>query len=314
MDRVQHAFAQQVAVHGGTVHLNSPVTKIAYEGGKYQVHVRGRKRPFEADLVFSNMALPFLKGILDDRLQDPSGRDGFEPPFKRALQAVYKAQFNDRRHENRFLAPTTKVGWQADRQLWQGQTVHDHDLEGQTVLKGSDDELGVVPIYGGISWTTHPITQIWYPSTGYHDELGILTGCYNFGENAVEYGKNSVRWRLERAREGAKLFDAPFAAGLKNGVAIAWQNMPHIKGGWAQWTTLGDQAVHHYNEIVQGTSVDGGESPTFFIVGDQASSLPGWQEGAIASALNAISRVTDPSSRIPHLKVLPDTRLMVEGV
>src|SRR5947209_8437133 len=35
-----------------------------------------------------------------------------------------------------------------------------------------DSEVGVVPIYGGISWTEHPITQIWYPSEAYHDRKG----------------------------------------------------------------------------------------------------------------------------------------------
>ncbi|WP_215611118.1 Cif family virulence factor [Leptothoe spongobia] len=55
-------------------------------------------------------------------------------------------------------------------------------------------------------------------------------------------------------------------------------------------------------------------NPCFFIVGDQVSSLPGWQEGAIASALNAISRLARPDLTLPYLKSLPDTRLMVEGI
>lgn len=66
--------------------------------------------------------------------------------------------------------------------------------------------------------------------------------------------------------------------------------------------------------LVQGSGVDGEDQPVFFIVGDQVSSLPGWQEGAIASALNAISRMARPDLQIQHLKMLPDTRLMVEGI
>jgi monoamine oxidase len=42
--------------------------------------------------------------------------------------------------------------------------------------------------------------------------------------------------------------------------------------------------------------------------------LPGWQEGAIASALNAVSRLTRPERMLPFLSALPDTKLMVEGV
>ena len=89
--------------------------------------------------------------------------------------------------------------------------------------------------------------------------------------------------------------------------------MAHIKGGWAQWYNV-DDPVDHYNQIIQGTGVNGAENPCFFIVGDQVSSLPGWQEGAIASALNAISRLVRPDLTLPHLRALPDTRLMVEGL
>ena len=89
--------------------------------------------------------------------------------------------------------------------------------------------------------------------------------------------------------------------------------MAHIKGGWAQWVKVVD-SVRHYNHMIQGTGVDGSSEPSFFIVGDQMSSLPGWQEGAIASALNAISRLARPDRMLPFLSVLPDTKLMVEGV
>ena len=89
--------------------------------------------------------------------------------------------------------------------------------------------------------------------------------------------------------------------------------MAHIKGGWAQWKYVTGN-VQHYNQIIQGTGVDGAKEPSFFIVGDQVSSLPGWQEGAIASALNAISRLARPDLELPHLSALPDTTLMVEGL
>ena len=120
---------------------------------------------------------------------------------------------------------------------------------------------------------------------------------------------------MKDARRGAALFGKRFARGLEHGVAIAWQNMPYIKGGWAQWHAVSDDAVRHFNALSQGTCVDGrGEGSKFFIVGDQVSSLPGWQEGAIASALNALTRLANWDVSVPHLETLPDTRLMVEGV
>jgi monoamine oxidase len=313
MDQVQRSFLQQIAALGGVVHLNSPVTGIDYDSGagKFKISATGHA-PFLADYCFSNLAMPFLQKILSKRLQAESEAGGFSTEFKRALCAVYAAQAN-LDETKRFLAVTTKVGWQANRNLWQGEPVHtERDSEGFFTTCFDDAEVGVVPIYGGISWTEHPITQIWYPSTGYHDRKGILTGAYNFGKDAADFGHMTIERRLSEARAGAALFSAKFAAGLERGVTIAWQNMAHIKGGWAQWNNVKD-CVNHYNHVIQGTGVDGSQ-PCFFIVGDQVSSLPGWQEGAIASALNAVSRLARPDRMLPFLKVLPDTKLMVEGV
>jgi monoamine oxidase len=317
MDQVQHAFVQQVAMLGGVIHINCPVTSIDYDTatGQYLITGAGHADPFRADYCFSNAAIPFLEKVLSPGLQDASSEGGFNKQFKDALHAVYTAQANNE-ETKRFLACTTKVGWQADRDLWQGKPITTHKgKHGYGVLAVAPSELGVVPIYGGISRTDNPITQIWYPSTGYHDKLGVLTGCYNYTDNAAAAGNTPIPQRLANARAGAALFGADFAAGLNHGVAIAWQNMPWIKGGWAQWQYVdGDRGVTHYNQIIQGTGVNGSAQPTFFVVGDQVSSLPGWQEGAIASALNAISRLVQPGLKLAHLKNLPDTHIMVEGL
>jgi monoamine oxidase len=315
MDQVQRAFSQQVATLGGVVHLNSPVTSIDYDQstGQFLISATGHEAPFRADYCFSNLAIPFLERILSKRLQTPGEASGFSDEFKRALHAVYKAQ-GHKDETKRFLACTTKVGWQADRTSWQGKPFHTHtDSQGVSVTCCDASEVGVVPIYGGISWTEHPITQIWYPSNAYHDRKGVLTGAYNFAANAARSGRMTVEERLLEARAGAAGFGKQFAEGLDRGVAIAWQNMAHIKGGWAQWNNVID-SVGHYNHIIQGTGVDGARNPSFFVVGDQVSSLPGWQEGAISSALNAISRLARPDLTLPYLSVLPDTKLMVEGL
>lgn len=333
MDQVQHAFAQQVAALGGTVHLNSPVKSIDWDPEKkefvVQVSLVGTEetREHRADYLFSNIAMPFLSRILSEGLQGKSG-NGFSADFKAGLHAVYAAQFkddggkDDEGYVERFLACTTKVGWQANRDLWQGSPLEilHHDHHDADYLGTRESEVGVVPIFGGISWTDAEIQQIWYPSNAYHDEKGVLTGAYNFSDIAYRWGKKSVEERLDLAREDARRFGKAFGDGLEKGLAIAWQNMPHIKGGWAQWQALDDEAaaVEHFNHLAQGTAVtdSGGttDGPVFFVVGDQLSSLPGWQEGAIASALNALSRMVRPDLEIPYLKSLPDTRLMVEGL
>ena len=57
--------------------------------------------------------------------------------------------------------PAVKVAFQAERRFWEL------------------DEA----IYGGISWTTRDITQIWYPSAGIHQRKGILVGAYIWSDD-----------------------------------------------------------------------------------------------------------------------------------
>lgn len=330
MDQVQHAFTQQVAALGGDIHLNSPVKKIDWceESQKFKIYVSqvGTEDliEYKADYCICNLAMPFLKNIVSDKLMK-TGNTGFEDRFKEALEAVYVAQFTPTKapgykaredgYVPKFLASTSKVGWQANRELWQGSSIKP---EAGGVKKS---EIGVVPIFGGISWTDSEIQQIWYPSTGYQDEKGVLTGAYNFDKIANEWGKLPISERLDKARKDASKFNEKFAEGLDDGLAIAWQNMPHIKGGWAYWQAVGDSkySTRQFNAITQGTGIYNEKSktyndPCFFIVGDQISSLPGWQEGAIAAAINVISRMAKPDVEIAPLANLPDTRLMVEGI
>ena len=354
MDQVQHAFAQQVAALGGNIHLNHPVKTIDWDESKQKFRIEvsqvGTEEtiPYEADYCICNLAMPFLKRILSDKLLPPEYKNtdtsdrelaedteisiknqGLSEEFKRALHAVFVGQFDPEKAPgfdpeeaegsdgfvSRFLANTTKVGWQADRKLWQGSPIREDNLQVE------DSEVGVVPIFGGISWTDNEIQQIWYPSTAYQDQKGVLTGAYNFGEIAHRWGTWPVEKRLEHARNDARKFGKAFGDGLQDGLAIAWQNMPHIKGGWAYWQAVGDAdyATDQFNAIAQGSGVTDPETgktgdANFFVVGDQISSLPGWQEGAIASAINAVSRMAEPGKAIKKLASLPDPRLMVEGV
>lgn len=330
MDNVEKAFAKQVMDLGGDIHLHTTVTKIDWDPKEKQFVVTAKKTrlpgeplvEYRAHYLFCNMALPFLENILSESLQGITG-GGLLPDFKRALRAVYKAQnegmVDDDGFTYRFLANTTKVGWQGDRSLWQGIDVMDFQPAemNSALMEVPEPQEGVVPIFGGISWTDDAIQQIWYPSNAYHDKTGIVVGAYNFSRNAAAFGKMSPNERIARARIGAKKFGEKFGEGLRNGVTIAWQNIPHIKGGWSQWFTVKD-SVKHFNVMTQGSSINdaygGTDVPVFFIVGDQVSSLPGWQEGAVSAALNAISRVARPDLEIPYLATLPDPRLMVEGV
>lgn len=290
MDKIVYAFKEQLEPdERSEIKLNAVVKQIEYisSNQKYCISYQqeGEDQQIQADYCLSNIPIPLLKEILPD--------NHFTPSFQAALEAVYKAQEEGVEEPGgycrKFLADTTKVGWQAERRLWQ-------EVEGE----------GDVPIYGGISWSSDEIDQIWYPSDQYHANLGVLTGAYNFSAVAKKWGCASPQERLCWAKEQAKnLGGDNFADGLKHGLAIAWQNIPYQKGGWAQWITV-ENGVTHFNVLVKGDK-------NFYIVGDQLSNLSGWQEGAVSSALNAVCQLADLSYRVPDIDMLPDTRLTVEG-
>ncbi len=169
-----------------------------------------------------------------------------------------------------------KVGWQANNRFWE-----------------KSDQ-----IYGGISWVAHPITQMWYPSNDYFSAKGILTGAYNYGETARAFGMKSPEARLQEAREGARLLhpqafsdDNKDEVPLDLGISIAWQNVPFIQACSMNWQ--GARDTPFYRRLLRPDG-DG----RFYIVGDQVSSLPGWQEGAVMSAEHVIRQIMDK----------PDTR------
>lgn len=281
MDRIVDALVKAIQGYRdrATIVRGAPVTRVRYDGASrtWQVFRSGTTTPVIADHCVSNIPIPLLAPLLEPGIP-------FAPPFIGSLREV--AGTKD------FLATTTKVGWQARRALWQ---------------KASEER--VVPIFGGISWTGHPMTQLWYPSDRFHDELGVLTGAYNFAPNATTWGEYTPKWRLDRAREGAReLAGNDFADGLGKGLAIAWQNMPFQRGGWAQWEKVQNRLVH-YN-----TLLDGDRTVGFYIVGDQLSQLPGWQEGAVAAALNAVSLLAAPNFRPAAAAAVPDSRVIVEGL
>lgn len=88
---------------GGVIHLNSPVTKIKWleETSQFEIHYdrvgANKPAPIIADYRFSNIAIPFLKELVEDGLQNPEvSNEGFSNDFKAALDAVYVAQFSEK--------------------------------------------------------------------------------------------------------------------------------------------------------------------------------------------------------------------------
>ncbi len=186
------------------------------------------------------------------------------------------------------FAPTCKVGWQSNERFWEG---HKYQM------------------YGGISWIDNIITQVWYPSNNYFAEKGVLTGAYNFGQRATDFGRMGLMERLLVAKNGIRKLQPEFGdesiVPTDLGLSIAWQNVPYQRGGWADWnpSSAADNAA--YERLLQP---DG--SGRFYVVGDQVSSLPGWQEGAMMSAEHVVESITGytPRKPIPPVIQAPDSR------
>lgn len=253
MDQIwRYGFLQKSPV-GRFVYTNQEVVDVrnTTENGKEKVKVSFRPSGATADIVSSISADWVISTIPLPILAKITKDNNFEQTYKDAIAAVN-------------FAPTVKVGWQTNSRFWETR-----------------DEM-----YGGISYTTDPITQIWYPSWAYFKDKGILTGAYNYDDDAIAYGNYSLDKRLREAMNGAKKVHPDFEkhVPIDLGLSIAWQNVPWQLGGWADdWSC---------DKQIPQTLLDAEPNgKRFFVAGDQVSYLSGWQEGAVRSAHHVISRI-----------------------
>jgi monoamine oxidase len=159
-------------------------------------------------------------------------------------------------------APALKVGLQFRRRFWE-----------------QDDG-----IYGGISYTDLPIRLIGYPCTGYGDGgKAVLLGAYNiFGVYAYEFAAMSPAERVAKAVADGAQIHPQYQSEFENGIAVAWHRHPGVLGCSGAWTEA--KRKEHYANLC---ALDG----RILLAGEHASYLPGWQEGALLSSLNAIGRL-----------------------
>ena len=158
-------------------------------------------------------------------------------------------------------ASAIKIGLQAKRRFWE-----------------QDDS-----IFGGISYTDLPNAIIGYPNTGYHDPgKAVLLGAYLFGPNAFEFTALSPAERVRKAIEFGAQIHPQYKTEIENGVAVAWHRVPWTLGCAGNWTP--ETRKEHYENLCQ---IDG----RIALAGEHASYIPAWQEGAITSSLDAITRL-----------------------
>jgi monoamine oxidase len=138
-------------------------------------------------------------------------------------------------------------------------------------------------IYGGISWTTQDITQIWYPAHGINSGKGVLLGSYTW-DNALgdKFAAMLPAQRIEAAIQQGERLHPGYRNYVERGLSVPWQNMKHMLGCAAQWD---DELRAKYFATLQAPIGN------HYMIGDQISYEPGWQEGAIHSTYHAIADI-----------------------
>ncbi|WP_275692703.1 flavin monoamine oxidase family protein [Rheinheimera hassiensis] len=154
----------------------------------------------------------------------------------------------------------TKIGLQAKQRFWEQED-----------------------IYSGISWTKQDITQIWYPHHDAFKAKGILLGAYSWEPQISDrFAAMTHQQRLATAIAQGTKVHANYAQHIENGVSVCWQRMNHMLGCGAVWT-----------EELQKTGFKLLQAPAgnHYLIGDQLSLHPGWQEGAVRSAWHALADI-----------------------
>jgi len=147
-----------------------------------------------------------------------------------------------------------KIAFQAERRFWE-----------------LDDN-----IYGGISWTSRDITQMWYPSADLHHQKGILVGAYVWSADICKaFAAKSPAQRIADAIVDGEYIHPGYAKLVGQGVSVSWAKIPFSMGGWAEWKPDGRKGA--YRTLLKG------DGPILF-AGEHMSYVTGWQEGAVRSA------------------------------
>ena len=166
---------------------------------------------------------------------------------------------------------SAKIGLQFKRRFWE-----------------EDDR-----IFGGITRTTLPITQIFYPSYGFLEKKGVLVGFYNYEKDADAVGKMTPAQRLEFALTSGEKIHPQYRKELDKSFSVAWQETPYSLGAWIDWAGAdgsGAKRSANYETLLQP---DG----RIYLAGEHMSYITGWMAGALESARLVSQRIHERASK-----------------
>jgi monoamine oxidase len=235
-------------VLGGMIRHNEEVIQIERVGEGARVISRDRASGRRSALDADFVICTLPLSVLEHIPAD------FGPAVSQAVGVGAKLYF-----------PAVKVAFEASRRWWE-----------------TDQQL-----YGGISWTGRDITQIWYPSHGFHGERGVLVGAYIWTqEPASRFTAMTPAERRAAAISDGERLHPGYETLVGPAASIAWAKMPYSLGAWIEWETVSGTRQAEYSTLLAG---DG----PFYFAGEHMSYVTAWQEGAVQSAHYTVSRIAE---------------------
>jgi len=237
-----------VRVLGDMIQTNQEVVQIDRVGERARVISLDRTSGQRSALEADFVICTIPLSVLDGIAAD------FAPAVKYAIALGAKAYF-----------PAVKVAFEAPRRWWE-----------------TDQQL-----YGGISWTGRDITQIWYPSHGFHGEKGVLVGAYIWNHApALRFTAMTPAQRHAAAISDGERLHPGYETLVGPAASVAWAKIPYSLGAWIEWETIAGTRQAEYPTLLAG---DG----PFYFAGEHMSYVTGWQEGAVQSAHFTVSQIAE---------------------
>lgn len=171
--------------------------------------------------------------------------------------------------------PSTKVGFESPR-FW--------------------EEEG---IYGGLAWTDRANENLFYPSTGWHSDKGVLVTAYSSGwtgqNHPTEFAAMSHAQRFQVCRESVEALHPGKSRLLAHPVTVSWP--------LTRWS----EGVGPIGPVFGGGPGGGPRGPQYaeilrpegsiVFAGEHLSYVPFWQEGAALSALAALRVLAEQAAQ-----------------
>ncbi|MGZ6039762.1 MAG: flavin monoamine oxidase family protein [Phenylobacterium sp.] len=158
-------------------------------------------------------------------------------------------------------------------------------------------------IYGGLSFVGGETNMVWYPSAGLHTERGMLLACYCSGPAAKTFAARPLAEQIEIARRAVETLHPGHGRDLEKPVVVNWSKIAFNLGSWPNYSGRGvseeghiDHPSHRLLNQPQGRA---------YFCGAHLSQMPGWQEGAVASAHRTIGQL---AARVAQTAAVEPTR------